>query len=296
LRAFTKAWGAGPLQEDYDPFASSGAVMRVWVFAGLAAGLLCGLPAGQGLAAGAPGRPQPSCTVETAPDRLLEVMPSGDLVLATGGPARLAEVRFPGSDPARSQAEARLKALIGQPALVGAGPERDRWGRLPVRIRLADEMAGVDLAEILVEEGLALVDPGMAETLCRPELLALEETARERNLGLWADALYKPIDADQISRLQDRFGTFALVEGRVNSIGERKQRVYLNFGRHWAEDFTIIIPKRTWRVMTARGLSATNLKGQRIRVRGILEPWQGAALTVLVPEMIERLDGTHPSR
>ncbi|AWM85688.1 thermonuclease family protein [Microvirga sp. 17 mud 1-3] len=271
--------------------------MGLSVFRGLAVLLPCALLASQGQAAGATARPQnPTCATETTSDRLSEVTPAGDLVLASGGPAKLAEIRLPETTPARSQAEARLKALIGRQVLVGAGPRHDRWGRLPIRIRPADDAAaGVDIAEALVEAGLALVDPGPSETLCRPELLALEETARERNLGLWADALYKPIDADQISRLQDRFGTFTLVEGRVNSIGERKQRVYLNFGRHWAEDFTIIIPQRTWRTMTARGLSAANLKGRRIRVRGILEPWQGAALTVVVPEMIQRLDGTHPS-
>jgi hypothetical protein len=65
----------------------------------------------------------------------------------------------------------------------------------------------------------------------------------------------------------------------------------LNFGGHWAEDFTIIIPKKTWKLMTERGIDATALKGRRIRARGILEPWQGTALTVVVPEMIERLVG-----
>ena len=43
--------------------------------------------------------------------------------------------------------------------------------------------------------------------------------------------------------------------------------------------------------MAERGLDAATLKGQRVRARGILEPWQGASLTIVLPEMMERLAG-----
>jgi hypothetical protein len=149
----------------------------------------------------------------------------------------------------------------------------------------------LDWAHGLVEAGLALVDAGTEGVLCQPELLALEATARERHLGVWADDRYKPLDANQSERLRERIGSFVLVEGRIRSIGERKQRVYLNFGGLWAEDFTIIIPKTTWKQMSDRGLGADALKGRRIRARGILQPWQGTAFSIVIPDMIERLDG-----
>jgi hypothetical protein len=82
-----------------------------------------------------------------------------------------------------------------------------------------------------------------------------------------------------------------LVEGRIRSIGERTQRTYLNFGGLWAEDFTIIIPRKTWKRMSDRGMGAEALKGRRIRARGILQPWQGTAFSIVIPEMIERLEG-----
>ncbi|MBZ6075869.1 thermonuclease family protein [Microvirga puerhi] len=236
------------------------------------------------------------CVATATPDRIKAVMPDGDLVLAAGGRTRLSDIRLPEPPAAREQALTKLRSLVDQPIMVQSLSRPDRWGRRIVRIRAMDQGEAADLAETLVDAGLALVDPGTASTLCQPELLAIEETARERSLGLWTDGLYKPIDASHPGNLDDRFGTFALIEGRVRSIGERKQRVYLNFGGHWAEDFTIIIPKKTWKLMTERGLTAASLKGQRIRSRGILEPWQGAALTVVVPEMIEHLDGTRLSR
>jgi hypothetical protein len=271
--------------------------MKPFILACLLAGLSGGSQACRAQSASAAaGLGASACLAAPTSDHIVEVTSEADLVLGSGGVARLMGLRFPPAPPFRDEALAQLQALVGQPLLVSGGAERDRWGRLPIQARVIDEMGGVDLAEKLIEAGLALVAPNEAESFCQPELLALEENARERKLGLWADALYNPLDADHISRLQDRFGTFVLVEGRVQSIGERKQRIYLNFGGHWAEDFTIVIPRRTWKTMMDRGWKAADLKGQRIRARGILEPWQGAALTVVVPEMIERLDGPRPSR
>ena len=167
---------------------------------------------------------------------------------------------------------------------------------LPVRIRLSSAETGSDLSHILVEAGLAIVDPGPERVFCQPELLAFEETAREQRLGVWADARYNPIPAEQNELLRERVGSFVIVEGRVRSVGERKQTTYLNFGGHWAEDFTIVIPRKVWTLMAERGLDAASLKGRRIRARGILQTWQGTALTIEMPEMIERLEGNRLPR
>jgi Staphylococcal nuclease homologue len=230
------------------------------------------------------------CVGEARPDRLQGLTSEGDLVLASGGLARLAGIRLPEAPPQRDLALAWLRARTDQAILAQGPSSRDRWDRLSVRVRMADASHPLDLGHGLVESGLAMVDPGLDEAFCQPELLALEETARERRLGLWAEDRYKPIDVNQLDRLQDRVGSFVLIDGLVRSIGERKQRTYLNFGGLWAEDFTIIIPRKTWKLMADRGLNAVALKGRRIRARGILQSWQGTALSLVMPEMIERLD------
>jgi hypothetical protein len=203
----------------------------------------------------------------------------------------LTGIKLPDAPPYRQQAFNRLRELAINSALAVPLGNRDRWGRRPVRIFVTSKSASLDLSSDLVEKGLAIVDPGADPVLCQPELLAIEETAREGRLGLWADGRYNPIPVDQADRLKERVGSFVIVEGRVRSIGERKQRTYLNFGGHWAEDFTIIIPKKTWLLMAKRGLSADVLNGHAIRARGILQSWQGTALTLDLPEMIERLEG-----
>jgi endonuclease YncB( thermonuclease family) len=212
-----------------------------------------------------PARGRPFCPQETWPDRLQEIDAQGDLVMALGRIAKLADIRIPDDAPRREEVLAWLRKRLGQPILAQGGESLDRWGRVSIRIRLAHEANPLDLGQGLVEAGLALVDPAPAESFCQPELLALEETARERSLGLWTDDRYKPIDVALTDSLRDRVGSFVLVEGRIRSVGERAQQTYLNFGGNWAEDFTIVIPHRIWKLMAGRGLGAEALRGRRIR-------------------------------
>ncbi|WP_114943395.1 thermonuclease family protein [Microvirga calopogonii] len=268
----------------------TGSALRTSLTIGLGAGLA--FASLGGLARSAPGEGAGAvCSAEARPDRLQDLSPEGDLVLASLGPALLAGVRLPDAPPYRDQALAWLRERAGEPNLVQAGERSDRWGRKSVRIRSGGAMPSLDWSHSLVEAGLAITDAGLDDTFCQPELLALEATARERRLGLWADDRYKPMDVNQPERLRDRIGSFILVEGRVRSIGERKQRTYLNFGGQWAEDFTIIIPRKTWRQMSDRGMGAEALKGRWIRARGVLQPWQGTSFSILIPDMIERLEG-----
>jgi len=237
-----------------------------------------------------PMQRDPGCsTPQTEPDRLQGLTPEGDLSLASGRLARLSGIRLPDDPPHRDEALAWLRAWIGRPVLVQGSGQADRWNRVSLRIRPEGEWP--EWSRALVEAGLAIVDPGLDEVFCQPELLSVEAFTRQRRLGVWADDRYKPVDVSQPERLRDRTGRFVLVEGRVRNIGERAQRTYLNFGGLWAEDFTIIIPRKIWKRMSDRGMGAEALKGRRIRARGILQPWQGTAFSIVIPEMIERLEG-----
>ena len=47
--------------------------------------------------------------------------------------------------------------------------------------------------------------------------------------------------------------------------------IYVNLGRRWARDFSVIILRHNQRIFKTAGLEPKRLEGHRIRVRGIIE-------------------------
>jgi hypothetical protein len=231
------------------------------------------------------------CPPATGEDWLEGVSEEGDLLLRSRGAARLADLRLPESSPAREAALLWLGDHRGE-VLVQGGAARDRWNPMVVRLVLVRGAGRLDVAHGLLENGLAVVDPATGDRSCVLATLALEVTARERGLGVWADDRYKPVLVGDIARLRERVGQFTLVEGRIRSVGERRQQTYLNFGSDWARDFTIIVPKRVWSLVQESGLGAAALRGRRIRARGVLEDRRGPSMTVTAMDAIEVLEGT----
>lgn len=223
------------------------------------------------------------CPAVAGPDVVTAIGPGGEIGLASGRRVRVVDVRLPDDVPAG--ALGWLRSLAGSGVTIRAVGAPDRWGRVPARVSIAG-VAPVDAAELLVGEGFAVVDAGERGTLCDPGLLAQEAGARARRLGIWSGAA-GPIDAADAETLARRAGTFAVVEGRVVSVGERRERTYLNFGRDWSRDFSVVIPRKAWAAFKGSGATADALRGRRVRVRGVVEVGRAPSIEVTVPEMLE---------
>jgi endonuclease YncB( thermonuclease family) len=239
----------------------------------------------------------PACETRRTEDRIASVTERGEVRLASGQTVKLSGLRLPEGETEAKAARSLLASFGDAPVAIGATASApDRWGRLPAVVTVTTDAGPVDLNRALVAAGLALVDAGEADRLCQSALLAAEQRARDWGLGLWRLERYKPASADDLERLKALVGQFALIEGRVRSVGERQQRTYLNFGADWSTDLTVTIPKRTWQTMRDRGVTAAELRGRRVRARGMVEEWRGPAITIMVPEMLEILDGESPRR
>ncbi|KQT19862.1 DNA-binding protein [Methylobacterium sp. Leaf399] len=233
-------------------------------------------------AAAAP-RPVPECrTAPVRSDRLTDLGARGELVLASGTRAVLSGLNWP------EEAGAATAWLLGKRdkalALTARG-EPDRWGR--IRVDAVVEGEAVDLAGGLVADGLAMVDAGEGDSLCRPGLLALEETARRGGLGLWRTASPEARDGAGLRARADRF---VVAQGRLVSVGERATRTYLDFVPRGQDGLTVTVSKRTWRRLQERGLSAASLRGRLVRVRGIVTIGRGPVIDLASADMIEVLD------
>jgi hypothetical protein len=86
-------------------------------------------------------------------------------------------------------------------------------------------------------------------------------------------------------------GKFVLVEGKVLSVHATSGTIYLNFGRRWTRDFSVIILRRRRPNFVAAGIDPMQLRGRTLRVRGVIEMRRGPVIEAEAPEQIELANG-----
>jgi hypothetical protein len=167
----------------------------------------------------------------------------------------------------------------------------DRHGRILAQVALADA-DGAWVQGRLVANGMLRVGPEAGEPACAEPLIAHERAARAAKIGLWAEPRFSVESANHLAALNAAIGRFAVVEGLVTRIGETASRTYIDFGRRYSEDFTIIIPRAARATFRAAGIDLKTLRGKRIRGRGVLFSSGGPAIEVRRPESIEIIQGS----
>lgn len=234
----------------------------------------------------------PQGTVTSATD--------GDTVILDNGMViRLIGIQAPklprGNDtfepwPLAAEAKAALEALVvgRQVRLRYGGEKLDRHRRSLGQLFVQGEPEAW-VQQQLLTSGLARVYSFPDNRSCIADLLAAEGRARLNRLGIWADPYYAVRHADRPSELAGRSGHYELVEGRVLAADEAGGRVYLNFGRTWKTDFTVVMDKAALGRFGKEGLDPLRLADALVRVRGWVDIHDGPRIEVTHPEQIEVL-------
>jgi endonuclease YncB( thermonuclease family) len=217
---------------------------------------------------------------ELARGNVNRVIDGRSFVLDDGREVRLAGIEVPAlplpqANPLAGGVAARdaLAALAegDQIVLRRAETASDRYGRVVAYAYTERDGDELFVQGELVGSGFARVGDRIGKRACAADLLRRETTARAARLGLWADPYYEVLNAETPADVLAHQGRFALVEGRVVSVRENGATIYVNFGRHWSEDFTVTVLKRNERNFAAARLDLKSLEGKRIRVRGWIE-------------------------
>ncbi len=172
--------------------------------------------------------------------------------------------------------------------LHGRDDAHDRYGRVIAQAAIAGGEPHW-LQGDLVAAGWLRVAPEASEMPCAASLLKAEAQARNGQKGLWQEARFSVMAADDLAALNAAAGRFAVVEGVVHHVGETTSRTYLDFGRRYAKDFTIVIPRAARAGFAAAGVDLKSLRGQRVRVRGVLFSSGGPAIEIRKPASLELL-------
>ncbi len=125
------------------------------------------------------------------------------------------------------------------------------------------------LQHTLLEKGDAFLFPRAEETDGIETLYAAELVARSHERGLW-----QKLDLLANAKDNPATGRFKIVSGTVISVARRGDRIFLNFGDNWREDFPVEIPRRFWRHFEKAEIDLLALGGQVIEARGWVT-WKG---------------------
>jgi len=227
-----------------------------------------------------------------------DVLAGDTLRLADGAVVRLAGVEAPqppltlpagDSWPAAEAARRGLERLVAGASvgLAAAGESPDRHGRRHGYLFLAD---GRSVAAELVAAGLVRVRWLPGESACFQALLAGESAARRARRGLWASPDYVIRKAYDPSLLR-RNGLYELVEGRVVFVGHGTRMIFLDFGRDFRRDFTVMVSPAVAEGLAAAGVPVDGFANRRVRVRGVIEDSGGPAIRLNDAAEIEFIDG-----
>jgi endonuclease YncB( thermonuclease family) len=167
-----------------------------------------------------------------------------------------------------------------------AGAQKDRHGRILGHVFVGEEKIWAQ--GLMLKVGMARVYSFSDNRLCLDELYQIERQARVDRNGIWnGDPYYAVREGDQPARLLERVDSYEIVEGRVLNADRVGQRVYLNFGTYWREDFTVVIERAALRLFEASGFDPLSLEDGLVRVRGWVENRDGPRIEVTHPEQIE---------
>lgn len=186
---------------------------------------------------------------------------------------------------------AMLAPFVGAAVTVSAVDDAaeggDRYGRILGDVAL--KATGEPLSRRLVAQGLALVDPAVMSEPCLDALFAAEREAEQSRRGVWADA--GPVRSADDPGLAGEAGRYVLVGGVVSGIGETRRTLYLNFGADYRTDFTGLVRRED-----AKGWADTlkALEGRTVRIRGVLQSWNGGLIRVEHLRQIELLPAGRP--
>jgi len=266
--------------------------------------VLCGLiiPAfapDSGYAGSRSGAPAVNCPLEQGRSgRVARIIDGDTLVLTDGLVVRLIGAMAPKMPPGAAGVEAHplaersvaaLEAMTAGRAvqLYFGGRRSDRYGRALAHLFVVAADAPVWVQEKLIDAGLARAYSFEDNRQCLRHLLTVETAARQGKRGIWARSAYAVRPARPPAALLDLADTFQIVEGEIISAHAVSNRVYLNFGRIWKEDFTGSISERDYAKFREAGFDLVALEGRKVRIRGWIERRGGPMIVLTHPEQLE---------
>jgi endonuclease YncB( thermonuclease family) len=217
-----------------------------------------------------------------------EILKSDMILLDNDKRYRLDNIRVP-TDYAQQALDELGAVLLNKKVNVYTTGDKDagidRYGVPLAQVMREDS---VWIQDVMLSKGFAWADISGAGKKMLDVLRSMEADARAKKLGFWANPAYAVKTPDNV---QNYTNSYQIVEGKVLYVTKKNNYTYINFGRDWKKDFTINMPKKTWRYfssITSEGFDPSPWGGRLIRIRGWVEDKEnGPTIELTDPQQIE---------
>ncbi len=138
----------------------------------------------------------------------------------------------------------------------------------------------------LIKEGLALAYIYPDNVRYKKRFLKFQEEAKKKKKGLWEYIERNTILPHQAEKF---VGKMKAVEGVVLTTARVKKCIFLNFGKDYKKDFTIVIFKSVWKLFDVAGIEKPEVfyRGKKVRVYGLISEYNGPEIKVKTPYQIQ---------
>lgn len=134
----------------------------------------------------------------------------------------------------------------------------------------------------MLNQGVAVLYTYPPNVRYTDDFFQAQKTAQENKQGLWGS--YEEISPEQA---KDYVNQVRTVVGKVLSTYQSKKCVYLNFGRDYKTDFTVVIFRRDLKYFKDAGIDPVEFyKGKTVKVFGRIREYNGPEIISAVPEEI----------
>lgn len=225
---------------------------------------------------------------QAAPVRIKKTVDANALLSESGEIYSLTGLDIPDDNDTAPKTQKRLSELTEGKKCTLYQTRSDKVGRINRMNQIIGQFTcGQNetwIQGVLLSEGLARVRTTPDNKTQSAAMLALEQKARDRKIGLWAlpmNAVFTPVTAAQ------HVNSFGIVEGTVYATSQNRNAIFLNFTADWKTDFSIGIPATLRKDFARLRIDPMALKGKTIRVRGWLRNYNGPYIELDHAEQLE---------
>ena len=160
--------------------------------------------------------------------------------------------------------------------------KKDKYGRLLGYCFVGDVFVNAEL----IKQGYATVYTWPPNVKYVDTFVALGKQARVNKKGLWYD--FKTIGHSQAHL---HINKVKAVRGEVVNTHKSKKCVYLNFGKNWRTDFTVVIFNDALTSFAKKGIDPVVFyKNKKVEVVGRIKEYNGPEIIVNSPSQIEVIE------